>query len=117
MNIEKVLLGYVSCALWSSTDDNDVPLDDGRDFADLPEVTMAKMRADVTAFVAANLADLQRSALDEDQIGHNFWLTRNGHGTGFWDRDLGAVGDRLSAACDLFPSIDLYVGDDELIYQ
>jgi hypothetical protein len=23
---------------------------------------------------------------DEDQAGYDFWLTRNGHGTGFWDR-------------------------------
>jgi len=22
----------------------------------------------------------------EAQAGHDFWLTRNGHGTGFWDR-------------------------------
>ena len=37
------------------------------------------------------LAFYQRIAcyLKEDQIeqaGHDFWLTRNGHGTGFWDR-------------------------------
>jgi len=23
---------------------------------------------------------------DVGQAGHDFWLTRNGHGTGFWDR-------------------------------
>lgn len=23
----------------------------------------------------------------EAQAGHDFWLTRNGHGTGFWDRE------------------------------
>lgn len=22
-----------------------------------------------------------------EQAGHDFWLTRNGHGTGFWDRE------------------------------
>lgn len=22
-----------------------------------------------------------------EQAGHDFWLSRNGHGTGFWDRD------------------------------
>lgn len=26
------------------------------------------------------------SAFDPAQIGHDLWLTRNGHGTGFWDR-------------------------------
>jgi len=24
--------------------------------------------------------------LDLSQCGHDFWLTRNGHGAGFWDR-------------------------------
>jgi len=23
----------------------------------------------------------------EEQAGHDFWLTRNGHGVGFWDRE------------------------------
>jgi len=25
---------------------------------------------------------------DVGQLGHDLWLTRNGHGTGFWDRSL-----------------------------
>ena len=31
--------------------------------------------------------------------GHDFALTRNGHGTGFWDRGLGEMGDMLSNEC------------------
>lgn len=50
------------------------------------------------------------------QAGHDFWLTRNGHGAGFWDRDLGSVGDALTAAAHVWGPIDLYVGDDNLIY-
>ena len=26
------------------------------------------------------------------QAGHDFWLARNGHGTGFWDRDSSCYG-------------------------
>lgn len=117
MNIESILRGYVACALWSSNDDQGEPLDDGRDIDDLPAETLAKMRADVTDFVAANRADLNRSTLDDFQIGHDFWLTRNGHGAGFWDRGIGAVGDRLTAASKVYSSVDLYIGDDEQIYQ
>ena len=29
-------------------------------------------------------------------LGHDFWLTRNRHGAGFWDRGLGALGETLS---------------------
>lgn len=35
----------------------------------------------------------------EAQFGHDYWLTRNGHGAGFWDRGLGEVGDKLSELC------------------
>lgn len=29
---------------------------------------------------------------------HDYWLTRNHHGAGFWDRGLGDLGDRLTFA-------------------
>lgn len=48
--------------------------------------------------------------------GHDFWLTRNGHGAGFWDRGLGELGERLTVASKTFGSVDLYLGDDELVY-
>jgi hypothetical protein len=30
-----------------------------------------------------------------DQAGHDFWLSRNGHGTGFWDRDSSYYSDHV----------------------
>lgn len=36
-------------------------------------------------------------------MGHDLWLTSQGHGVGFWDRselDADGLGNRLSAACD-----------------
>jgi hypothetical protein len=115
-DISDVELGYLDCALWSSTGDDDQPLDVLGVEAIAPE-TRKKMRADVTAFVLQNRALLKASGLQDTQIGHDFWLTRNGHGAGFWDRGLGAIGDQLTEACKAFPSIDLYVGDDGKIYQ
>lgn len=52
----------------------------------------------------------------ESNAGHDFWLTRNGHGAGFWDRDLGDVGDKLSEASKAAGEVDLYVGDDGKVY-
>lgn len=37
----------------------------------------------------------QTIGYDERRAGNDFWFSRNGHGTGFWDRDLGESGDRL----------------------
>jgi hypothetical protein len=49
--------------------------------------------------------------------GHDFWLTRNGHGAGFWDGDLSEdVGNALTEAAKKFGECHLYVGDDGQIY-
>jgi len=105
--------GYKEAALWTSEDEIEVAYGDK---ADIAEETEAEMREDVEAFVDANLKPLVQSELASGLIGHNFWLTRNGHGTGFWDRDLGAIGDELTDACKAFPEYSLYAGDDGKIY-
>jgi len=52
-----------------------------------------------------------------EQLGHDFWLTRNGHGTGFWDRDFGTELARevLTDLAHSFGEADASVGDDGLI--
>jgi hypothetical protein len=55
------------------------------------------------------------------QAGHDFWLTRNGHGTGFWDRPeiWGSNADKLTDLCGWgtkFSEFWVYLGDDNLIY-
>ena len=60
------------------------------------EVARADMTAIVEKFVVNNIADI--ADLDSQIIGYNLVLTANEHGTGFWDRNLGERGDRLTAA-------------------
>jgi hypothetical protein len=55
--------------------------------------------------------------LDDDHAGHNFWLNRNHHGVGYWDRGLGELGDKLSDAAHTFGGCDMYVGDDGKVYM
>ncbi len=43
----------------------------------------------------------------ESYAGHDFWLTRSGHGAGFWDRGLtGGLGERLTEASKAYGSPD-----------
>ena len=50
---------------------------------------------------------------DMQQIGHDWWLTTQGHGAGFWDRGLGNIGATLTATCDGYSDLlDLYVDED-----
>ncbi len=66
--------------------------------------------------------DLPDDAVDSERkaamAGHDFWLTRCGHvGAGFWDGDWPQdVSDRLTEASEKFGDVDLYVGDDGMIY-
>jgi hypothetical protein len=54
---------------------------------------------------------IDASEVSDEMLGHDLWLTRNGHGVGFWDRDLGDLGDLLTDLADLMGEFDLSVGD------
>jgi hypothetical protein len=79
------------------------------DFA--PEVIQDAIK-DCKSFQEANRADLDEVSdtyhVDDSQHGHDFWLTRNGHGAGFWDRGyLPELSERLSDASKTFGTYDV----------
>lgn len=111
MNVDKVVEGYIECALWSDRADDGESFDsEGFTEDDLTPGAVASISEDCTNFCNDNEADLE--GLDPSQVGHDFCLTRNHHGAGFWDRGLGARGDRLTAACQPYGSSHLYVTEE-----
>ena len=50
-----------------------------------------------------------------ERLEHDFILTINGHGAGFWDGDWKS-GDKLTELCKHFQAIEVYLGDDNLLY-
>jgi hypothetical protein len=117
-----MLSDYIACALWSCTDNSDdtggEPLDANYSADDLAPETSATMQAELDDFAALVASEgIDRSWWDDSQFAHDFWLTRNRHGAGFWDRGQGAIGDRLTALAHPYGEAHLYVGDDGLIYQ
>jgi len=112
----EMLEGYQECALWSSVDDDGAPMDDSGML--LAQETLDQFLADCAAFLGEiDEAEIPwRDELDWSQLGRDLWLTRNGHGAGFWDRGLDQLGDDLSEAAKRQGSCDLYTGDDGLIY-
>jgi hypothetical protein len=117
MNAQNVAHHYLIAALWSSTDEHGEPLDAVFTLDDVSAGCIEQASSDVLDFVLSNTHLLSLSGLSDEQIGHDFWLTRNGHGAGFWDRGLGAVGEALSRACKPYGPVDLYAGDDGYIYS
>ena len=110
---------YLTCALWSTNDESTPqggdPLDDNYCVEDIAPDTLAAMAEDCRAFQEGHREDI---VADLGRAGHDFWLTRNGHGAGFWDGDWPEeVGERLTEASKTYGEFDLYVGDDGLIYN
>lgn len=117
---------YITAALWSSADDNGNPLDRGEH--ELAPETRAAMVADCARFqksCGGILASVEssdhpkalRMGCVDEQAGHDFWLTRCGHGAGFWDGDWPEPqASKLGRVSKAFGNVDLYIGDDGLIY-
>ena len=119
MNTTKILHHYLVCALWSScdTDDQDTPLDEHYGVEDIASDSITLATQDIGGFLALCAEQkLDLDGLTEEQIGHDFWLTRNHHGAGFWDRGLGKFGDELTEIAHSFGPSDGYVGDDNKVY-
>ena len=48
---------------------------------------------------------------------HDFYLTRNRHGAGFWDGDWeDNIGQKLTEICHEMKECQLYLGDDNKAY-
>ena len=121
LQIDKFTMHYLAAAFWSSTDDNDEPFDRNYDFEDLAPEALQQAISDCTEFQKQAENALDGAATDfgydpVEQAGHDFWLTRNGHGAGFWDRGIERYGDVLSKLAEEFGEVDMYLGDDKNIY-
>jgi len=108
--------GYITAALWSSTDDDDEPLDANYTEDDIDPATLEEMANDARDFYDDNYDLLFADGNDAGKGGHNLWLTRNGHGAGFWDGDYPIHGDELTKRAKAYGEEYLYVGDDGKIY-
>jgi hypothetical protein len=116
------LRAYLTCALWSSTGEDGVPLDEEYSLDDLAPIALLEAHKDVQqALTLANgFVPEWGEFWSDEQFGHDFWLTRNGHGAGFWDRysngPEGDIGQKLTEIAKSFGGTDPYVGDDALLY-
>lgn len=87
---------YVDCLLWSSTDLEGTPLDSIYSPGDISPEGMQEIRNDCKDFLRQAAKLIGTSSDELSQAGHDFALTRNRHGAGFWDRGLGDIGRKLT---------------------
>ena len=113
MSLASFTRAYIDAALWSSTDDDGEPLDKEYGGSDIVSDTKARMERDCASFYEKYGNLLPK----DDQGGHDFWLTRNHHGAGFWDGDYEEPdATTLTNAAHAYGEFDLYVGDDGEIH-
>ena len=96
------------------------PLDDHFGLDDFTEDALRKAEKDVSDFFDqlddAGLLDRANRFADDNRIAYDFWLTRQGHGSGFWDGDYDddddCVGAELTEVAKEFGECYTWVGDD-----
>lgn len=120
LGMDEFTSSYLECALRSSTDDDGTPLDSNEHAErELAPETVERFKADCAKFQADNaeLIEQAREFYGQGHIAHDFWLTRNGHGAGFWDGYYPEeLDEALTKASKEFGECDLYIGDDGRIY-
>ena len=90
-----MLAGYLEAACWT----RDIEVED------LTPAEFEGMRDDCADFFEDNRDELRNFlpwAEFPGDAGHDFSLTRDGHGAGFWDRGAGEVGDSLAHAARVY---------------
>lgn len=113
---------YFECARWSSDIDPDVDFD-GRMCAVLTHNAelFYKENEQLIHCDGAPLGEYWDGATDAmrraSMAGHDFWLTQNGHGAGFWDGNWPEpYAAQLTTASEQFAAIEIYIGDDGKVY-
>lgn len=112
-NVQKVLDSYLETLLWASGEEGEF---DGITIFDFSEEAVNSSKSDIEAFIekinAKPNAIAEANEYDDRMLGHNFALSRNGHGAGFFDDN----NDILQNICRETKSAEPYLGDDKKVY-
>jgi hypothetical protein len=129
--LDEFIAGYAHAMLWANLSDirdtegagcDATPGDwrtpaNGWQLAAFDPASQEDITAECAGFIKANWADLTLLHQHDygwrdngtpdatrvaDSAGHDFALTRNHHGAGYWCRDLGDLGDRLTTAAHAY---------------
>lgn len=152
-NSKYFIKSYIQAALWTEQDDLNNPPEDeddteGEEWKEKPEKkqwekkeytikdlapeTLEKMTKDCIDFYNKYNELYHSAGWSDDKAAFDFWLTRNRHGSGFFDREMEdldqelnykmsratfeGIKESLIEAAHSYGEFHLYVGDDGLVY-
>ena len=109
---EDFVAGYRDAMLWANAYHESVEDIDGLDYAELEDVEREDADAfwDSLGYVLMAVPYYRERGID--YAGHDFALTRNGHGAGFWDRGMGRIGDMLTDEAHAYGEHYIAISDD-----
>lgn len=132
MELDNFTRAYIETMLWSESanEDGESFLEIGKDLGDLAPCALKRCVDDCKAFQepedviraieheAAPIAHECGDGGSYAMAGHDFWLTRVGHGAGFWDGDWDEADPDgvLDKRAKELGHVDVYLGDDGLVY-
>lgn len=124
LDLNAMVAGYLACAIWSSGNAEETDELYGFDADDFSDAARKQAYALCLQFATDNATPLQ-AYIDHirhpenspsSMAGHDLWLTRNGHGTGFWDRNAGYAGSLLTDAAKKLGEMHVWVDEDSELY-
>ena len=112
-HLDRFTAATIKALYFTDTGDDEQP---GAD-AELAPETLLDLKADCRAFWRRFGCYVEPASMTPEQAGHDFWLTREGHGAGFWDGDWPQPwADMMDTGAKGYGPFTTYIGDDGLIY-
>ena len=118
-DLETFTAAYIEALYFTDTGEGDQPSAD----TELAPDTRLDIEADCRSFwlrfgcyvTTKTCSDAFDNSVS--QAGHDFHMTRNGHGVGFWETEWPKpYRDMLTAGANSYGTFEIYQGDDGLIY-
>jgi hypothetical protein len=120
--LNEVLAAYLECVLFTECGDEENGITQEHCTADFSPKTIKAARREILAFLYLFKDALARALAKQEgygwaAVGHDIWLSRNGHGVGFDDRKLGghygySIGYALTQACQMMGTQNAFYDGD-----
>jgi hypothetical protein len=131
-DVEDIARGYAHAATWADLQIESRPDEFGSEsylygLDEIDEEGQRIIRQQCFDFALHNSEDVDTYLAEIDvphdstageMCGHDLYLTSVGHGAGFWDRGLGELGERLTAAAKAYGVNGVWLdesGDDVIV--
>lgn len=116
-----LLVDYLESILWTDTDESTpsggYTLDKNYSILDFTKEAVLKANNDCESFMKLAIEILEEYDWTAANVARNFWLTKNHHGSGFWDDNTYEKQDRdkLTNISHQFSENYTYINENEQI--